>query len=93
MMFVISFTCLDRLLGNSSAQFLMNRLSGRVLGPTCKIFSNRAALSLRRLVGVTDSLVDDNVLRLISELEPPVTSTLPDRASFSESYTLLILKS
>ncbi|GMN29449.1 hypothetical protein TIFTF001_044354 [Ficus carica] len=71
MMFVISFTCLDRLLGNSSAQFLMNRLSGRVLGPTCKIFSNRAALSLRRLVGVTDSLVDDNVLRLISELEPP----------------------
>ncbi|GMN49661.1 hypothetical protein TIFTF001_018820 [Ficus carica] len=85
--------------GAAGARFssMTNRLSGRVLRPTYKISSNRAALSLLRLVGVTRPLAvlaasDDYVLVLVPELELPVISAFPDRASFSESDTLLIEK-
>ncbi|GMN30729.1 hypothetical protein TIFTF001_041496 [Ficus carica] len=85
--------------GAAEARFnsMTNGLSGRVLGPTCKISSNRAAPSLLRLVDVTRPLAvlaasDDDVLVLVPELELPVISALPYRASFSESDTLLIEK-
>ncbi|GMN69123.1 hypothetical protein TIFTF001_038202 [Ficus carica] len=73
----------------------MNRLSGRVPAPTHKIYSRRAAPSRRRLVGVTGvpDDDDDDVLGLDPKSESPVTSTLLDKASFSESVTSLISKS
>ncbi|GMN61976.1 hypothetical protein TIFTF001_031065 [Ficus carica] len=70
----------------------MNCPSGRVLVPTCRISSRRTAPSRRRLVGVTGVLDDDDVLELDPESESPVTSTLFDKAAFSESVTSLIFE-
>ena len=63
-------------------------MSGRVVGPTRSISCRRDAPPLQRLGGWLD-VVD--VLVLVSELELGMMSTLPDKASFSESVTSLIL--